>query len=52
MLPQISRNFNANVDTGQTFFAETYEQHLQNLALVEAQYRAANEAANGGNPNE
>ena len=44
--------FNANVDTGQTFFAETYEQHLQNLALVEAQYRAANEAANGGNPNE
>ena len=43
--------FNANIDTGETFFAETYDQHLQNLAMVEAQYRAADAAANGENIN-
>ena len=39
--------FNANIDTGETFFAETYDQHLANLATVEAQYAAAEAAANG-----
>lgn len=43
--------FNANIDTGETFFAETLEQHNQNLAMVEAQYAAADAAANGGNQN-
>ncbi len=39
--------FNSNIDTGETFFAETYDQHLANLALVDAQYAAAEAAANG-----
>ncbi|MBP0971344.1 MAG: endolytic transglycosylase MltG [Oscillospiraceae bacterium] len=43
--------FNANIDTGETYFAETYEQHKQNLALVNAQYAAAEAAANGENAN-
>ena len=43
--------FNANIDTGETYFAETYEQHQQNLAMVNAQYAAAEAAANGENVN-
>lgn len=39
--------FNSNIDTGETFFAETYDQHLANLATVDAQYAAAKAAANG-----
>ena len=39
--------FNANIDTRETFFAETLEQHNQNLAMVQAQYDAANAAENG-----
>lgn len=39
--------FNSNIDTGETFFAETLEQHNANLATVEAQYAAAKAAANG-----
>lgn len=39
--------FNSNIDTGETFFAETYDQHLANLDLVNAQYAAAQAAANG-----
>jgi UPF0755 protein len=39
--------FNSNIDTGETFFAETYEQHKQNLAIVDGQYAAAKAAANG-----
>lgn len=39
--------FNSNIDTGETFFAETYDQHLANLETVQAQYAAAKAAANG-----
>ena len=39
--------FNSNIDTGETFFAETLDQHNANLALVESQYAAAKAAANG-----
>lgn len=39
--------FNSNIDTGETFFAETNDQHEQNLAIVQAQYAAAKAAANG-----
>lgn len=39
--------FNSNIDTGETFFAETYEQHLLNLETVNGQYAAAKAAANG-----
>lgn len=39
--------FNSNIDTGETFFAETYDQHLLNLETVQAQYAAAKAAANG-----
>ena len=39
--------FNSNINTGETFFAETYEKHLENLALVDAQYAAEKAAANG-----
>lgn len=39
--------FNSNIDTGETFFAETNEQHEANLQIVEAQYAAAKAAANG-----
>lgn len=39
--------FNSNIDTGETFFAETYEQHLLNLETVKGQYAAAKAAANG-----
>ena len=39
--------FNANIDTGVTYFAETNEEHERNLAMVNAQYAAAEAAANG-----
>lgn len=40
--------FNSNINTGDTYFAETYEKHLENLQMVEGQYAAAEAAANGG----
>lgn len=39
--------FNSNINTGDTYFAETYEKHLENLAMVQGQYAAAEAAANG-----
>ena len=38
--------FNANIDTKETFFAETYDQHLENLAKVQRQYQEAEAAQN------
>ena len=43
--------FNANIDTGETYFAQTNEEHEQNLAKVRADQAAADAAANGENPN-
>ena len=40
--------FNANIDTGEIFYAITNEEHERNLALVEQQYAEAAAAANGG----
>ncbi|MBR4200067.1 MAG: endolytic transglycosylase MltG [Oscillospiraceae bacterium] len=39
--------FNSNINTGDTYFAETLEKHEQNLAMVNAQYAAEKAAANG-----
>ena len=43
--------FNSNINTGETYFAHTLDEHNSNLALVEAQYAAAEAAANGENVN-
>lgn len=37
--------FYANIDTHITYFAETYEQHLENEAMVQQQYKDAEAAA-------
>lgn len=39
--------FNANINTKQIYYAITYEEHKNNLALVEKQYAEAAAAANG-----
>ena len=39
--------FNANIDTGETFFSHNLAEHEANLELVQAQYAAAKAAANG-----
>ncbi|MCQ2408710.1 MAG: endolytic transglycosylase MltG [Oscillospiraceae bacterium] len=41
--------FNANIDTGETFFSHNLAEHEANLELVQAQYAAAKAAANGQN---
>ena len=43
--------FNSNINTGETYFAHTLDEHNSNLALVNAQYAAAEAAANGENVN-
>ncbi|MCQ2417427.1 MAG: endolytic transglycosylase MltG [Oscillospiraceae bacterium] len=43
--------FNANIDTKQIYYADTLQQHEENLARVQREYEAANAAANGENPN-
>lgn len=43
--------FNSNINTGETYFAHTLDEHNANLALVDAQYAAAEAAANGENVN-
>ena len=44
--------FNANIDTKETFFAENYDQHLENLAKVQRQYQEAEAAQNQNAGNE